>query len=322
VRLPTRVGLGTLRLADEAGATATVRAALDAGVRVFDTARAYGDGERWLGAALARHPDGARAFVMTKGGMARPDGGWRADGRAATLRRDCEASLAALGRPIDLYLVHAPDPRVPWATTVRALARIADEKLARDVGVCNVNLAQLDEALALAPIAAVQVGFSLADDLPLRAGVLARCRERGLVVVAHSPLGGPKRARRVLAAPLVVDLARAHGVAPAAVALAALLEAHPHVAVLPGARTPAAARQIARAADVRLDDGERSWTGCRGARGRLRDERARRLEGDHDSRGEHNSEENILAHAKNYDASSWRANTASARAGHAFSWTR
>jgi len=258
VLLPTRVGLGTLRLADEAAATATVHAALDAGVRVFDTARAYGDGERWLGAALARHPDGARAFVMTKGGMARPDGGWRADGRAATLRRDCEASLAALGRPIDLYLVHAPDPRVPWATTVRALARIADEKLARAVGVCNVNLAQLDEALALAPIAAVQVGFSLADDLPLRAGVLARCRARGVALVAHSPLGGPKRARRVLAAPLVVDLARAHGVAPAAVALAALLEAHPHVAVLPGARTPAAARQIARAADVRLDDGERA----------------------------------------------------------------
>ena len=239
-------------------ATATIAAALDGGVRVFDTARAYGDSERWLGAALAGHRDGAHAFVVTKGGMARPGGAWRADGRAARLRRDCEASLATLGRAIDLYLVHAPDPRVSFATTMRALARIADEKLARAVGVCNVTLAQLDEALALAPIAAVQVGFSLVDDLPLRAGVVARCRERGLALLAHSPLGGPKRARRLVATPLVVALAQKHGVAPAAIALAALLDAHPHVAVIAGARTPSAARQVALATSVRLDDGERA----------------------------------------------------------------
>ena len=256
--LPTRVGLGTLRLADAETATATIHAALDGGMRVFDTARAYGESERWLGAALAQHRDGAQAFVITKGGMARPDGAWRADGRAATLRRDCETSLTALGRAIDLYLVHAPDPRVRWATTLRALARIGDEKLARAVGVGNVTLAQLDEALALAPIAAVQVGFSLVDDLALRAGVVARCRERGLTLVAHSPLGGPKRARRLVATPLVVELAARHGVAPAAIALAALLDAHPHLAVIPGARTPAAARQLAAATSVRLDDDERA----------------------------------------------------------------
>jgi len=258
VLLPTRVGLGMLRLADAESATATVHAALDSGMRVFDTARAYGDSERWLGAALAQQRDGADAFVITKGGMARPGGAWRADGRATTLRHDCEASLLALGRAIDLYLVHAPDPRVRWATTVRALARIADEKLARAVGVCNVTLAQLDEALALAPIAAVQVGFSLVDDLALRAGVVARCRERGIAVIAHSPLGGPKRARRLAATPLLVELAHKHGVAPVAIALAAMLDAHAHVAVIPGARTPAAARELAMAASVRLDDGDRA----------------------------------------------------------------
>ena len=256
--LPTRVGLGMLRLDDAEAATATVHAALDAGVRVFDTARAYGERERWLGAALAGHAAGAEAFVITKGGMARPGGAWRADGRAATLRRDCEASRVALGRAIDLYLVHAPDPRVPWATTMRALARIADEELARAVGVCNVTLAQLDEALALAPIAAVQVGFSLLDDLPLRAGVVARARERGLALIAHSPLGGPGRARRLVAAPLVVELARARDLAPAAIALAALLDAQPHVAVIPGARTPAQARAVAAAMRVRLDEAERA----------------------------------------------------------------
>jgi aryl-alcohol dehydrogenase-like predicted oxidoreductase len=256
VLLRARIGLGTLRLADEdAAATATLRAALDAGLRLFDTARAYGESERRLGAALAAHPD---AQVITKGGMARPGGQWRADGRATTLQRDCEASVAALGRPIDLYLVHAPDPRVAWATTMRALGRLAEEKLVRAVGVSNVTLRQLDEALALAPIAAVEIGLSLVDDEPRRAGLLARCRERGLVVIAHSPLGGPRRAAKLLATPIFVELARAHDVAPAAIALAALLAEHPGVVAIPGARTPEQARQLAAAEALVLDDGERA----------------------------------------------------------------
>ena len=83
------------------------------------------------------------------------------DGRAKAIRADCEASLAALdGLPIDLYLLHAPDPRTPWRTSVRALARLADEGLVRRVGLANVNRTQLDEALELAPVAAVQVALS------------------------------------------------------------------------------------------------------------------------------------------------------------------
>jgi aryl-alcohol dehydrogenase-like predicted oxidoreductase len=220
---------------------------------VFDTARAYGDAERVLGEALVAH---SNAVVLTKGGMARPDGGWRPDGRAASLRRDCETSLRALGRPIDVYLVHAPDPRVPWATTVRALARLLDEKLVRAIGVCNVSLAQLDEALELAPISAVQVAFSLLDDTPLRSGVLARCRERGLTVFAHSPLGGPKRAARLLASSPIANQAARLQAPPVAVALAALVESG--VVALAGARHPEAARQIARGATLRLDDEARA----------------------------------------------------------------
>ena len=48
--------------------------------------------------------------------------------RAKAIRADCEASLAALdGLAIDLYLLHAPDPRTPWRTSVRALARLVDQ---------------------------------------------------------------------------------------------------------------------------------------------------------------------------------------------------
>src|SRR4051812_37046786 len=90
---------------DEDRALATVAAALDAGITVFDTARAYGDNEALLARALRAAP-GAR--VVTKGGMSRPGGAWVADGRAKAIRADCEESLRALdGLPIDLYLLHA-----------------------------------------------------------------------------------------------------------------------------------------------------------------------------------------------------------------------
>ena len=156
-----RIGLGCMRLStererDEARATATIHAALDGGVRLFDSAHAYalddgerGHNERLLARALASHPAGATARVVTKGGMARPGGAWRPDGRARAIAADCEASLRALdGRAIDLYLLHAPDPRVAWATSVRALAGLVERGLVARVGVCNVTRRQLEEAMA------------------------------------------------------------------------------------------------------------------------------------------------------------------------------
>ena len=126
---------------------------------MFDTARSYGHGEaelghneRLLARALRRCGAERRARIVTKGGMARAGGGWIPDGRAKAIRADCEASLAALdGLAIDLYLIHAPDPRTPWRTSVRALARLVDDGLVRRVGLANVNRRQLDEALELAP---------------------------------------------------------------------------------------------------------------------------------------------------------------------------
>ena len=187
---------------DESLALETIAAALEAGITVFDTAHAYGHGaeelghnERLVAAALRRAGAASTARVVTKGGMSRPGGAWVADGRAKAIRADCEASLEALdGVPIDLYLVHAPDPRTPWRTSVRALARLAEEGLVRHVGVSNVTRRQLDEALALAPIAAAEVALNPFDDRALRGGVVERCMDAGICVIAHSPLGGPGRA--------------------------------------------------------------------------------------------------------------------------------
>src|SRR5262249_22128648 len=74
----------------------------------------------------------------------------------------------------------------------------------------------------------------------------------------HSPLGGPRRASRLLREPLVVSLAQQHGVPPAALALAALADAHACVLTIAGARRPEAARELARAAAVSFSDEERA----------------------------------------------------------------
>ena len=257
-----RVGLGCMRLStdedrDEELALETIAAAAEAGMTVFDTARSYGLDETELGhnercSSAASCGAEATARIVTKGGMTRAGGAWVPDGRAKAIRADCEASLAALdGLPIDLYLIHAPDPRTPWRTSVRALARLADEGLVRRVGLANVNRRQLDEALELAPVAAVQVALSPFDDRALRGGVVERCAERGIAVIAHSPLGGPRRAGGLARRQALADVADAHGATPAEVALAWLLGLSPAVVAIPGARRPETARSAAARCDAR-----------------------------------------------------------------------
>jgi aryl-alcohol dehydrogenase-like predicted oxidoreductase len=215
---------------------ATIEAALAAGITLFDTARRYGGNEQLLAHTLR----GTDARIVTKGGMGE---GWIPDGRARSIRADCEASLSALdGLPIDLYLLHAPDPRVRWATSVRALARLFEEGLVRAIGVSNVNRTQLDEALELAPIAAVENALSAYDDRSVRGGVVARCEERGLTFIAHSPLGGPKRAKRTDP----VD------------ALGRLLGLSPVIRPIPGATRPETVRELVRAKPVHVPTAPRT----------------------------------------------------------------
>jgi aryl-alcohol dehydrogenase-like predicted oxidoreductase len=251
---------------DEELAFETIAAAAEAGGTVFDTARAYGRGaaelghnERLLARALRHCGAAGRARIVTKGGMTRPRGGWVPDGRAKTILADCEASLAALdGLAIDLYLIHAPDPRTPWRTSVRALARLVDQGVVKRVGLSNVNRHQLDEALELAPIAAVQIALSIFDERALRGGVVERCAEAGIALIAHSPLGGPRRAANLSRRQALAQVAEARGASPAEVALAALLELSPAVVAIPGARRPETARSAARAARLRLQAEDRA----------------------------------------------------------------
>lgn len=244
---------------------ATVAAAAAAGITVFDTAHAYGrsaaeygHNESLVAQALKRCGAAATARVVTKGGMTRAGTGWLPDGRGKALQADCEASLRALdGLPIDLYLVHAPDSRTPWRTTVRALARLLEQGLVRRAGVSNVNLHQLEEALSVVEISAVQVPLNPFDDRAMRGGVVRFCEERGIAVMAYSPLGGPRRAGGLARVEALAAVAAETAASPAQVALAWLLEVSPVVVPIPGARRPAAAESAAAASRLRLSDAQR-----------------------------------------------------------------
>jgi aryl-alcohol dehydrogenase-like predicted oxidoreductase len=209
--------LSTDEIRDEALALETIAAALEGGVTVFDTAHGYGLGagdvghnERLLACALRAAGAEKSVRVVTKGGMRRIEGGWVPDGRARSIFSDCEASLASLdGLAIDLYLIHARDPRTLWRTSVGALARLLEEGVVEGVGLSNVNRRQLDEAVELVPVTAVEIALSPFDDRSLRGGVVERCAETGVAVIAHSSLGGPSRAGRLARNQVLKDIADA-----------------------------------------------------------------------------------------------------------------
>jgi aryl-alcohol dehydrogenase-like predicted oxidoreductase/predicted kinase len=259
-----RLPAGTDR--DQAIAMATVAAAAEAGIVIFDTARAYGtdptipgQNERLLVHVLRQAGADQSARIVTKGGMTRTGDQWIPDGRARTIRADCEGSLAALdGLPIDLFLVHAPDPRTPWRTTVRALADLQREGLARNVGLANVNRRQLEEALDVVEIAAIQVALSVLDDTAVRGGLVELCEQRGVALIAHSPLGGPRRASGLARREALNTVAQQRGVSPQEVALAWVLDISPVVVPIPGARRPETARSAAEAAALTLTPSDRS----------------------------------------------------------------
>jgi aryl-alcohol dehydrogenase-like predicted oxidoreductase len=239
-----------------------IHAALDAGITLIDTARAYtkpshpGLGEALVRRALAEHRAGSRAVVATKGGHYRDGDDFPIDASPEALRRDCALSRDLLGIDrIDVYFIHHPDPRVPIGTSVAALAGFQEAGWIRHIGVANVSLAQLEEVLSVAPIAAVQNRFSPLDqaDRP----VVDFCAETGIAYLAYSPLGG-RASALAEAFPAAADLAARMGVSVPRLALAWMLTVSPTLIPITGAGRPESIRDSALAADLQLNEDEQS----------------------------------------------------------------
>src|SRR5262245_20838573 len=261
-----RIGVGCMRLSterdrEEARGIDVLHAALDRGVTLLDTANAYclddsdvGHNERLIARALATWSgERSRIVVATKGGLTRPNGQWVPDGRGRHLRSACEASLKALGvERIDLYQLHAPDPRVPLSTSVRALAALKDEGLVARVGLCNVTVRQIEEARTITAISTVQVELSVFHDDNVLNGVVEYCLTHDIQLIAYRPLGGRRRVPQMRHEAALREVAERHGATPAEIALAWLDDLSEGIVSIPGATRVETVQSIAHAHTIRL----------------------------------------------------------------------
>jgi predicted oxidoreductase len=225
---------------DAAAGEQRIRAALDAGVTLFDTADIYGPdngepfgaAEELLGAVLRRAPDlKARMVLATKGGIVV---GTPYDSSAAYLASAIDASLKRLGvERVDLWQIHRPDLLTHPAEVARALEAALSAGKIGAIGVSNYLPSQV-EALAThltPPIVSIQPEFSPLAIGPLSDGVLDQALACNMTVLAWSPLGGgrlgdPQDARARAVAAALDRKAEAHGVSRAAAAYSWIM-AHP-----------------------------------------------------------------------------------------------
>lgn len=191
-------GLGCMGMSEFYGPTdtgeslATLDAALDLGVTLFDTADAYGAGrnEELVGGFVRANRE--RVVLATKFALER-----RADDPAyrgvrndpAYIRSAVEASLRRLGVDvIDVYYMHRRDPQVPLAESVGAMAELVRAGKVRHLGLSEVTGDELREAYAVHPIAALQSEWSIFSRDVERTAVPAAA-ELGVAFVPYSPLG-------------------------------------------------------------------------------------------------------------------------------------
>jgi methylglyoxal reductase len=295
------VGLGTWAIggwlwggSDRRAAVAAVRAAVDAGVTLIDTAPVYGLGlaEEILGEALAGRRD--KVVLATKCGLV-----WHArkgqhffDQQGSPVHRylgpesvryELEESLRRLDTDrIDLYQTHWPDDSTPAAETMAELERLKRQGKIRAIGVSNVSPAELEACLQAGEVSSIQEKYSMLDR-DLEKQLLPLARARGVAALAYSPLalgllsgrvkpgrhfGGDdlrhnhprfteenvRKANALLAE--VAPVAAAHGATPAQAVIAWTVAQPGITCALCGARNPEQARENAAAGGLRLSAGE------------------------------------------------------------------
>lgn len=257
-----RMAFGAMRLtgpgvigepADPANALAVLRRAVELGVNFIDTAASYGPhvSERQVAEALHPYPDDL--VIATKGGLQHESAGeWIRDGRPENLRASCEGSLQRLRVDrIDLYQLHAVDPRVPIEESVGALVELQREGKIRHIGLSNVDSRQLAQAREVATIVSVQNRYNLVDRHS--ESVLETCEREGIAFIPWFPLGFGDLTR---GGGRLADLAASRRVTQAQVALAWLLRRSPVMVPIPGTSLLEHLEENVAATSLELTDAE------------------------------------------------------------------
>jgi aryl-alcohol dehydrogenase-like predicted oxidoreductase len=254
-----RMGYGAMRITgpgiwgwppDRDRARAALRRAVELGVTFIDTADAYGPkvSEQLIAEALYPYPDDL--VIATKGGLMRPGPGrWTPNGRPEHLRGACEGSLVRLKLDqIPLYQFHRPDPEVPIAESVGALADLKAEGKIRHIGVSNVSEPQLKQAQQVTPIVSVQNRYNAADRSAEQ--MVDLCEQEMLVFLPWAPIQDAEKNHAV------VEAARRHGASTHQIVLAWLLARSPQILPIPGSGSPGHVEENVAAAGIELSQDE------------------------------------------------------------------
>ena len=255
-----RLGFGAMRVidndniwgepSDRKHAHKVLRRAVELGITFFDTAESYGPHTSETLIAEALHPYPKGFVVATKCGLVRPSPGrWDSDARPQKLRKDLEGSLKRLKlERIDLYQLHAVDPKVPLEESVGTLADMQREGKVRHVGLSNVSVKELERARKIVPIVSVQNRYSLNDRS--YEYVLRHCEKHGIAFLPWYPLGDGS-ALRLAKVKKVAEKLKA---TPAQVAIAWLLKKSPVMLPIPGTGNLVHLEENVAAAKLQLSD--------------------------------------------------------------------
>jgi len=239
-------GLGTWRMGEHRDQfqheVDVIRAALDMGIKLIDTAEMYGEGgaEEVIGEAIRGRRD--ELFLVSKFYPHNASRNGVVEACERSLRRmDCDA--------IDLYLLHWPGS-VPLSQTFEALHQLQDQSKIREFGVSNFNLSNLLDIpdADQSNLGCNQVFYNLAHR-EVEWEVSAWCCERSIPVMAYSPLD---QASSLLRSPAITGVAERHSASPAQIALAWLLH-QPGTVVIPKSVRPARIQENFDALAIELD---------------------------------------------------------------------
>jgi pyridoxine 4-dehydrogenase len=269
-----RLGFGAMRLtgrpsdrnapSDRRQSIAVLRRALELGVNHIDTAAFYfsplRSANELIAAALAPYPDDL--VIVTKVWPGRDPWGEWYWASPDQLRGQVEENLRQLGRDyLDVVNLRRMAGQESIAEHFGALADLRDAGLIRHLGVSDVTVAQLDEALAIAPVVCVQNRYS--HELREHDAMLRACAERSIAFVPFFAIAGERRAAGGSGpdSPELLEVARRHGATPAQVRLAWTLHQAPNVLAIPGTGDPAHLDENVSAAALRLTPEDLSLLG-------------------------------------------------------------
>lgn len=200
-----KIGFGTWKISPDATAELAVIEALNAGYRLIDTAMIYGN-EKGVGAAInATDIPREEIYLTTKL--------WNSDQGYDTALRALDASLQQLGQSyIDLYLIHWPQSQELSCESWKALEKVHSEGLAKNIGVSNFDVQQLNDLLDMAHVRPVvnQIEFH-PFIYETQKPIIEFCRNNGITVEAYSPLSRGKALDHQKVAEVAKNIGKTNG---------------------------------------------------------------------------------------------------------------